>query len=1425
MNKSKIAVIGIAGVFPGAQNIEELWQNLLDKKTGIMKIPIEELHKSEKDIAQNIDYVPYRGVLKDATAFDFEFFGYSKKEAVNIDPQQRIMLQVAWNAFEDAGIMPDLILDRNIGVFIGSSENTYIKSFNLNTLTVDWKDDFIINMGNLRDLIATRISYIFNLHGPSVNVQTGCSTSSTALYEATRSILIGDCDTALIGAAAIRFPQNKGHIYYPGGIYSKDGKCNPFEKDSSGTVSGNGVAAIVIKRLDKAICDNNRIYSVINTIQSNNDGSRKAGFTAPSIEGQVELIKRTIEKSRVNINEIGYIEAHGTATPLGDPIEFEALKEAIFAFTDKRNFSGLGSIKSTVGHLDSCSGIAGFIKASLCLYHSVIPPHPYFMNPNDNIDLGNSPFFINNTQIKLNAKYACVNSLGIGGTNVFTILEKPPLYDKEKQYNQKLFFIPHSAKDKTLVQHNNKSIQNFITTNSPCLSRLSASMISKKTHYKYKSGFWIETSEDGCNKYLNSSFRVQSKNGQTIFLFPGGGSLYDNALRELYSYFPSIKSYINEIIPLLSSKKDQKIIQDFFYGSFDSLTTSEYKKNILHNLIITFTINHAIGKLLIENSIIPDILMGHSLGEYNCAVFSSALKLEDAVKIIEKRALIFGELKNFLIINIFENRESLEKILKVFQFEIIASNTLTNYTVILPLSEQEEVIKVLSLNNIQFNIVELQTAAHSSRLNPFLNEFYEAIKDIEFLLPKIQVIGNLTGGLVSKYDTEYFVNHLRKEVEFRKSTEFVLSMDISSVIQVGAGSGLLSMIKSMILDNELNLIPTLGDNIYSEKSDFLNALAAIFLTGKHKVAFYFSKKIKDNYDSVPLPQYFFKRIECVPTIVKKEILNERVIPYKLYTENTISYSLLEKPTNYDSLKNDKIIDITTLFHEKKTNFFESNKETKIVIGNFNPHIYKFYAEFINYFSTLASRNNKKFYKISLYIPYSKEKEFFADILPLRACINCINQEFSNITIRLVGHATDKINFLDHKIFNNLVADEKVCYVSQNKISFPSYYYYNTRDPERLKLIYASTVETIVIVGGMGRVGIQLLKKIITETRDNVIVIGRRNLDLTKLDKQQFPDLSEENYLFLKAIITKNISRINYISCDISKTNNINDLISFIKQKGINDIRSFIMSASSSNLDSIRKITVDVRYQDLEEQIEPKDIALNFLNLLVDVIPTKNIIIFSSNASRLGGPGIVSYAVANALLDRKASLSHNQSIHIPLISICFDAFRFSNEKSQIFQKSDNFINEEQLFEIFLEAIDLRRSVNIIVSSQDYNQRVTTWVTKYKYLFDTNTTIPNSQVNKGKSTKEILTVFWEEVLGPEIAETNPNFFKVGGNSLLAFKLLSKINSFYNINFTLYELKNHPTLEKMCNIIERKNALNPPILKMGHSLEIKNIEGLLN
>src|SRR3954463_8501811 len=431
--QESIAIVGMAGRFPKAKNLQEFWRNLRDgrecvtffKDEPLQWLPIE--HAPRPDDPR---YVRARGVLEKPEWFDAAFFGMNPKEAEIMDPQHRVFLECAWEALENAACNPDTF-DGLIGVFAGASMNTYLLT-NLMTnrdLIADYGmfSSLIMNDG---DFVPTRISYKFNLRGPSINVQTACSTSLVAVAMAAQSLLGYRCDVALAGGVSITFPAQRGQFHLEGGILSKDGHCRTFDAQASGTVLGDGAGIVVLKRLSDALEDGDRILAVIKGSAINNDGSVKIGYTAPSSDGQAEVIAMAHAEAGFAPETVSYVEAHGTGTPLGDPIEIAGLTKA-FGLDGKRgHFCGLGSVKSNIGHLDIGAGVAGLIKTVLALQHGEIPPSLHFSQPNPKIDLANSPFFVNQAlrpwQVDATPRRAGVSSFGIGGTNAHAVLEEAP---------------------------------------------------------------------------------------------------------------------------------------------------------------------------------------------------------------------------------------------------------------------------------------------------------------------------------------------------------------------------------------------------------------------------------------------------------------------------------------------------------------------------------------------------------------------------------------------------------------------------------------------------------------------------------------------------------------------------------------------------------------------------------------------------------------------------------------------------------------------------------------------------------------------------------------------------------------------------------------------------------------------------------------
>ena len=437
MKDSAIAIIGMAGRFPGARNVPEFWRNLKNGVEGVRPFTDAELQASgvSADELAQPDYVKSGVVLKDLDKFDAAFFGFSPKDASIMDPQHRIFLECAWEALEDAGHVPENF-EGSIGVFAGSGMNSYlIHNLLTNARLVASAGLFLLRQtGNDKDVLATRVSYELNLRGPSINVQTACSTSLVAVHLACQSLLSQECDMALAGGVTIEFPHGRGYLYREGEILSRDGHCRSFDADSSGTVFASGAGIVVLRRLDDALAERDTIYAVILGSAINNDGARKVGYLAPSVDGQSEVIAEALGVAGVAARDISYVETHGTGTKVGDPIEIKALTQAFRQSTATRGYCAIGSLKTNIGHLDAAAGVAGLIKTVMALRHRQIPPSLHFRRPNPLIDFENSPFYVNTGLMEWNAergkRRAGVTSLGIGGTNAHVVLEEAPPVEK-----------------------------------------------------------------------------------------------------------------------------------------------------------------------------------------------------------------------------------------------------------------------------------------------------------------------------------------------------------------------------------------------------------------------------------------------------------------------------------------------------------------------------------------------------------------------------------------------------------------------------------------------------------------------------------------------------------------------------------------------------------------------------------------------------------------------------------------------------------------------------------------------------------------------------------------------------------------------------------------------------------------------------------
>ena len=504
-----IAVIGMACRVPGAKNIDEFWHNLKYGKESISFFTDEELLEGGTDhkLLKNPDYVKAGGVLSDIEMFDASFFNFTPKEAEAIDPQHRIFMECAWEALENAGCKPET--DEYLtGVFAGVEMNTYmLNNLYTNPEHLKQEDAFQVMLGNDKDFLSTSVSYKLNLKGPSVNIQTACSTSLVAVHFACQSLLNKESDIALAGGVSVRVPHKSGYLYQEGMIASPDGHCRAFDAKAKGTVGGSGCGIVVLKRLKDALKDNDSIYAVIKGSAVNNDGSVKVGYTAPGVDGQAAVISMAINEAGIDPETITYIEAHGTGTELGDPVEIAALTQAFARHTQKKNFCAIGSVKTNTGHLGTAAGVTGLIKTILALKNKKIPPSLHFENPNPQIDFANSPFYVNKKLSEWNKDSAPlragVSSFGIGGTNAHVILEEAP-ETKISETSQSYHLISLSAKTESALDKASANLADYLKQNPDInISDVAYTLLVGRSDFSHRRFFVCKDVEDAVKKLVS----------------------------------------------------------------------------------------------------------------------------------------------------------------------------------------------------------------------------------------------------------------------------------------------------------------------------------------------------------------------------------------------------------------------------------------------------------------------------------------------------------------------------------------------------------------------------------------------------------------------------------------------------------------------------------------------------------------------------------------------------------------------------------------------------------------------------------------------------------------------------------------------------------------------------------------------------------
>ncbi len=872
-----VAIIGMSCRFPGANNLHEFWSNLCHGVESIRFFSDQEIIDSgvDPELVKNPNYVKASPILDDIENFDANFWGYSPKEAQLLDPQQRLFMECAWESLEDAGYDP-LNYQGEIGLYGGAATNTYL----LNNIyphrhQIDPQDDlqvinlssmggFQVSTANDKDYLTTRTSYKLNLRGFSVNVQTACSTSLVTVHLACQSLINGESDMALAGGVSVHSPQKMGYLYQEGMILSSDGHCRAFDAEASGTIFGSGAGMVVLKLLDKAIEDGDRIYGIIKGSAVNNDGGTKVGYFAPNVDGQTRVIAEAIAYADISPQSVSYIEAHGTGTKLGDPIEIKALSQAYHDDTRKSDCA-LGSVKTNVGHLQMASGIVGLIKTTLCLYHQKIPASLHFNQPNPQINFAVSPFYINTCLQDWKAdaypRRAGVNSLGIGGTNAHVILEE---FVEQNHHNTSLpaYLLTLSAKSKTALQALVASYQNYLQSNQASLKDICLTSNIGRHHFSYRQGIIAQDKQELIEKLATISIKEPIQDHKLAFLFTGQGSQYVGMARQLYDTCGVFKESCDRCLSIcntVGANGRSPLQWEMPLWDFD-INQTQYVQPLL------FIIEYSLAQLWLSWGIKPDVMVGHSIGEYVAATIAEVFSLEDALKLVCARGKLMQSLpKNGAMTAVFSSKEQIDHLLDN-KISIAADNG-THLVLSGLKNDIEQISQQLDNLSIKTKLLEVSHAFHSPLMQPIIEEFKVVAESINYALPEIPIISNLTGELANETiaTADYWIEHILQPVQFAKSIKYLANQEVDIFLEVGTKPTLITMTQSILGKGISRNALTLGDRLFlsslhPQQPDWQNILEnlAQLYTAGYEIDW---QAVTQNYNAhkISLPTYPFQR--------------------------------------------------------------------------------------------------------------------------------------------------------------------------------------------------------------------------------------------------------------------------------------------------------------------------------------------------------------------------------------------------------------------------------------------------------------------------------------------------------------------------------------------------------------------------------------
>jgi acyl transferase domain-containing protein len=810
MADTDIAVVGMACRLPGAPDLDAFWRLLRDGRDARVELSDEHLRSLgvPPEVLADPDFVKAAMLLADIDQFDAGFFGFSPRDAALFDPQHRVFLEVAWEAFEHAGHVPERFPGR-VGVFAGCGMDTYLlHNILTNPDLVRRVGMFLIrHTGNDKDFLATRTSYQFDLRGPSVNVLTACSTSLVAIHQAAHSLLAGECDMALAGGVTILVPQDRGYLYKEGEVLSPDGHCRAFDADSRGTIFGSGAGVVLLRRLADALADGDRIHAIVAGSAVNNDGARKVSYLAPSVDGYAEVVAEALALADVPADHVQYVEAHGTGTAVGDPIEIEALTQAFRAGTGKNGYCGIGSVKTNIGHLDTAAGVAGFLKVVLAMQHGEIPASLNFRRPNPLIDFPRTPFHVVAERRPWPRpahadRIAGVSSLGVGGTNAHVILRDAAAQAPVPAvaWPRRCHLLPISGKVDAAAVGNARALAAHLRQVADAdLPDVAWTLQMGRRGFSQRGCAVGATAAELAAQLEAPEWKAQLKKAadrapSLVFLFAGGGSQHPGMGRGLYEHEAVFRAAADECLRAIPASA-RETVQRLLFGDLAAPEHGERLERPSLMLPALFTVEYALAKLLESFGIVPDAMIGHSLGEYVAATLGGTFTVDQVLPTLLCRGELLEAIEGGVVLSVALSADEVHA-LGHADLSLTAANAPSLCAVAGTAEAVARLEADLTRRGVEFQRLRIGVAAHSHLLDPILDRYRAVVRSLRLQPAKRPWVSNVTGDWVDAQrvaDPDYWVEHLRRTVRFQDGIATLLAGGERVFLEIGPGKALTSL--------------------------------------------------------------------------------------------------------------------------------------------------------------------------------------------------------------------------------------------------------------------------------------------------------------------------------------------------------------------------------------------------------------------------------------------------------------------------------------------------------------------------------------------------------------------------------------------------------------------------------------------------------